>query len=291
MPGKTIHEPCCICGATKEQGAKLGRYNGKVYCQRHLDQMRNHGKIISVKPLRGFLTTCCICGKPARVSKDGKEYCQKHYMNLYHHNKILERTIYDPNEYIDHPDEGYTECITYDKDFNESARVLIDLDKKELVQKYKVYVRKHGVKTYAAVQIDGHKYFLHRFLLGIHKEEYTLQKVVDHINGNSLDNRLENLRICTQKENMCNIRKESTIVGVNWYNAGNCWSARVMQNYKSIHLGYFNTYEEAVYARIKWEKENFGNYGPNKDLFYILDLPSPIEELKKLFETECNRIG
>ncbi len=291
MPGKTINEPCCICGATKEQGVKLGRLNGKVYCNRHLDQIRRHGKIISLTPLRGFLTTCCICGKPARSSKDGKEYCQKHYMNLYHHNKILDRTIYDPNTYIDHPDEGYTECITYNKDSKESGRVFIDLDKKDLIKQYKIYVRKHGVKRYALITINGKKHFLHRFLLGLHEEEYTLQKVVDHINGDSLDNRIENLRICTQKENMCNIRKKSSIVGVSWYKAGNQWSARAMHNYKPIHIGYFNTYEEAIYARVKWEKENFGDYGPNRDLFYILDLPSPIEELKKVFETECNSIG
>lgn len=291
MPGKTIHEPCCICGATKEQGAKLGRHNGKVYCQRHLDQVRRHGKIISLTPLRGFLTTCCICGKPARVSKDGKEYCQKHYMNLYHHNAILERTIYDPNTYIDHPENGYTECITYDKNFKESGRVLIDLNKKELVQQYKVYTRKQGTKKYATISINGHKYFLHRFLLGIHEEEYTLQKVVDHINGDSLDDRLLNLRICTQKENMCNIRKKSTIVGVGWYKAGNQWNARGMLNYKHIHIGYYDNYEDAVLARIKWEKENFGEYGPNKDLFYILDLPSPTEELKKVFEKERNSVG
>ena len=35
MPGKTIHEPCCICGRTKEQGYKLGYH---IICNKTLRQ-------------------------------------------------------------------------------------------------------------------------------------------------------------------------------------------------------------------------------------------------------------
>ena len=35
MPGKKITEPCCICGVTKETN-RLGRFEGKVYCIKHL---------------------------------------------------------------------------------------------------------------------------------------------------------------------------------------------------------------------------------------------------------------
>ena len=55
-----------------------------------------------------------------------------------------------------------------------------------------------------------------------------------------------------------------------------------MSNYKTINLGYFDTYEEAVIARLKKEKEICGSFGPNKDLYYLLDYLSPIEELKKV---------
>lgn len=57
-----------------------------------------------------------------------------------------------------------------------------------------------------------------------------------------------------------------------------------MSNYKSIHIGTFNTKEEAIYARLLKEKELCGDYGPNKDLFYLLDQSSPIEAIKQALE-------
>lgn len=284
MPGKKIIEPCCICGATKETGTRLGRFNGLVYCCKHLHQMQRHGEILPLNKTRNRLNICCVCGNPAKTtwSGDGKEYCQKHYMQLYHHGHLLERTIYDRNSYIDHTEEGYTECITYTKNFNESYHVIIDIDKKEEVSKYKVYTRSHGGKQYAFISKNGKKIFLHRFLMGLEKEEYSINKVVDHINGNSLDNRVSNLRICSHKENAQNCRTGSKVVGVGWLKYNKKWTARIMVNYKGVHLGNFDTYEEAVLARLQKEQEICGEYGPNRDLFYILSHPSPIEELHRV---------
>ena len=234
------------------------------------------------RPFYKIVGTCCICNNPARTRwVDGKQYCQKHYMQMYHHGHILDKTIYDRNEYIDHPNEGYTECITYDKNLNESYHILIDLDKKKEISKYKVYTRKKGDKLYGILTIDGRKVFLHRYLMGLGNTEYVISQVVDHINGNGLDNRLSNLRICSQKNNAKNNRR-STIVGVGWLKYNKKWTARIMSNYKGIHIGNYDTYEEAVIARLQKEKEICGEFGPNKDLFYILNHPSPIEELKKV---------
>lgn len=41
----------------------------------------------------------------------------------------------------------------------------------------------------------------------MHEEEYSIKKVVDHINGDKLDDRVQNLRVCEHKDNMKNIRK------------------------------------------------------------------------------------
>lgn len=158
MPGKKITESCCICQATKET-SRLGRFEGKVYCRKHLNQMKRHGEILPLEKTRNRLGVCCVCGNPAKSTwpRNGKEYCQRHYMQMYHHGHLLNRTIYDRNEYIDHVNEGYTECITYTKNFHESYHVIIDLDKKELVSKYKVYTRNHNGKYYAFITKNGKK--------------------------------------------------------------------------------------------------------------------------------------
>lgn len=174
---------------------------------------------------------------------------------MYHKGKITERTIYDPNEYILHDD--YAECITYDKEGNETARIKVDLDKVEELKQFKIYIRKQGGDTwYAAISINGKKVLLHRYLMGMHEEEYSIKKVVDHINGD----RIQNLRVCEHKDNMKNIRKGNKVIGVSQLKNGK-WAARIM------HLGYFDTEQEAIIARLTKE---FELCGPNKDLYHLL---------------------
>ena len=57
-----------------------------------------------------------------------------------------------------------------------------------------------------------------------------------------------------------------------------------MNNYKCFNLGVYETYEEAVLARIRKERELCGEYGANKDLYYVLDFSSPIDELKAILK-------
>lgn len=213
-------------------------------------------------------TKCTACDADAFARFKGTPYCKKHYMQMYHKGKITERTIYDPNEYILHDD--YAECITYDKEGNETARIKVDLDKVGELKQFKIYIRKQGGDTwYAAISINGEKILLHRYLMGVHEEEYSIKKVVDHINGDKLDNRIQNLRVCEHKDNMKNIRKGSKVIGVSQLKNGK-WAARIMHNYKGMHLGYFDTEQEAIIARLTKEFELCGDYGPNKDLYHLL---------------------
>lgn len=210
---------------------------------------------------------------------NGKEYCKKHYMQMYRHGKILERTIYDRNEWV--LKENYAECITYNKVFKENARVKFDKDDYEKLKNEKVYVCNHNGKIYAVISTNKmHKIFAHRFVMNLQNEEYTINRVVDHVNGDTLDNRKCNLRICQHKNNMKNIRKKNKVVGVN--KKDDKFIAKLMNNYICFNLGIYETYEEAVLARISKEKELCGEYGPNRDLYYILDKDSPIDELKAI---------
>jgi len=91
---------------------------------------------------------------------------------------------------------------------------------------------------------------MHRLIMGFPKG-----KVVDHINGNTLDNRKNNLRVCT---NATNIRKgkvrtnnKSGYSGIyiKRENAKRPWTATIKVNYKNIYLGSFITFNEALRAR------------------------------------------
>jgi hypothetical protein len=225
---------------------------------------------------------CNVCGEPMDSHFDGISYCKKHYLQMRRHGKILKRTIFDKNEWIIF--DNYAACITYKKDGTPNSIVKVDLDYVEDLKKYKIYCRTHDCgKQYACICIDGRKILLHRYLMNIHNQEYTIKNCIDHINGDSLDNRIANLRVCTVKQNTQNVRKGNKIIGISKSpNKNNRWIARIMSNYRTINLGYFDTYEEAVIARLSKEKEICGEFGPNKDLYYILEHLSPIEELKRV---------
>lgn len=87
--------------------------------------------------------------------------------------------------------------------------------------------------------------FIHREVMGAKKGQ-----IVDHINGNPLDNRRSNLRFCTQAENCRNQKLSSNNTsgykGVHLI--GKKWRAMIMVDGKNIHLGMYATAEEAARA-------------------------------------------
>jgi hypothetical protein len=66
--------------------------------------------------------------------------------------------------------------------------------------------------------------------------------VVDHINGNKLDNRLENLQLISSRENCSKDKKNKTskYTGVHWNKRLNKWIAQLDINKQKVYLGLFN---------------------------------------------------
>lgn len=106
------------------------------------------------------------------------------------------------------------------------------------------------------------KVYLHRFLTNSPPGT-----TVDHINGDSLDNRSSNLRVGTRAQNNMNRaanrthrgkRTTSPYKGVSWNNRRGKWVARIGHNYKGIFLGYFDSPEDGARAYDTKARELYG---------------------------------
>ena len=111
--------------------------------------------------------------------------------------------------------------------------------------------RRANVRGYAMVRIAGSRYMTHRiiykWMTGIDPSDF----VVDHINHNKLDNRFINLRLCTAEQNTMNC-----IAPKNSCKVGNRYRATMSVDNKTVHLGYFDTPEEARSASIAAKREH-----------------------------------
>lgn len=99
----------------------------------------------------------------------------------------------------------------------------------------------------------------------LHREIVKAPKdmIVDHINRNKLDNRKENLRICTTAENSRNrtpYLNRKLPKGVSWIAHERRYYARICANYKNIFLGTFRTEFEAAEAYNVAAVKYFGEF-------------------------------
>lgn len=123
-------------------------------------------------------------------------------------------------------------------------------------------VTSHGyvrVLNYLGI-IDGKmKYkqsYLHRMIMNPSKG---LQ--VDHINGDRLDNRKSNLRICTSADNSRNRKNiKGVYKGVYFSKKNKNWVAQITKNYKCLHIGSFLNQEDAACAYNLKAKELHGEF-------------------------------
>lgn len=88
---------------------------------------------------------------------------------------------------------------------------------------------------------------MHRFIIGARPKE-----IVDHKNGNGLDNRKSNLRICTHAQNIQNQKlhanNTSGAKGVDWLPKKKRWRSRIQANKRGYVIGTYRTLDEAVAA-------------------------------------------
>jgi hypothetical protein len=123
----------------------------------------------------------------------------------------------------------------------------------------------HRSKGYFVVGVNGFNYGVHRIIFAMHNG--FMPKMIDHIDGNPSNNKIENLRSANHSENGCNktiqTNNTSGIKGVSWVKSRKRWVAKVQINKKSHQLGYFKDLELAELVAIEGRCKYHGQFARN----------------------------
>jgi len=121
-------------------------------------------------------------------------------------------------------------------------------------------------KVYATTKVAGRLTYMHRLLTGAGRDEQ-----VDHENGNGIDNRRANLRICSRFENA---RNATARIGVAGYRGVSPtysrWAAKISVEGKKLYIGSFDTPIEAALAYDAAARKHHGS-------FAVLNFPAANE--------------
>jgi len=105
---------------------------------------------------------------------------------------------------------------------------------------------------YCSISIKSKNYAAHR-LAFLYMEGSFPPDQVDHLDGDTFDNRWSNLRkadtFINNKNKACDKRNVSGTTGVSWCSSSRKWKAQINSDGVRIHLGYFVDKREAVEAR------------------------------------------
>ena len=185
-----------------------------------------------------------------------KERCAEHARELGHtyggHNKKCNNYELDGSIGI-----GY---------FSNGQNFYFDIEDYNKIKNF-YWENHHGYAIARKCESDCQEYiYMHRLLI-----QADNNCIVDHIDRNRLNNTKNNLRIANTFDNARNasIAKNNTsgFTGVTFNIRDDNWVAQITVNYKNIRLGAFVDKTDAIRARLKAEKEYFGEFAPQRHLF------------------------
>lgn len=139
---------------------------------------------------------------------------------------------------------------------------MVDCDDYEQLMLFNWQAQSTRLKNgFYAVRNNGTNESGTRLKIKMHRQIMSCPDVmeVDHINGNTLDNRKSNLRICTHAQNIQYQHGrggKSKFRGVTKHHDGN-WRARISVAYKRISLGVYKTQEEAYQAVLNAQRKYY----------------------------------
>lgn len=142
----------------------------------------------------------------------------------------------------------------------QGQQAIVDDEDYDWLNQWKWHARK-DCKTYYVVRKDKQvAVLMHRHIFGLTKGD---GEETDHRNGNGLDNRRENLRICTHSQNHQNrhaVCGNSKYKGVCYHISNKKWLVHIKLNGQQIHIGYFDDEIEAAKAYDAKALEMFGEF-------------------------------
>lgn len=167
---------------------------------------------------------------------------------------------FTPNDYRIDGDVAYLVLTT--RDPNTTIEAIVDASEIDRVVS--------AGRWYALLDVrsNGHYYVVHcRTLQKLHRFliDARADMVVDHVNHNTLDCRVANLRECTRSENNANRSGPSSLTtsgirNVNWDSPRQRWRVAVTKDGKRRRFGSFASLEEAEAAAIKARREVHGDF-------------------------------
>ena len=242
----------------------------KSYCPNHYQQMRKAALLgiefipSPMRPRKPYVFVKCEvewCEKPVYTNSG---LCVNHFNQRKYDEKCGRE--FDPRASLsDWIPPTYEECYhdgmgfipLYDKDGLTDKFAIVDAEDIDLVRflRWTTSRNKRSATEYAIAGRNQNRVYMHRLILNPPEG-----LVTDHINHDGLDNRRENLRSVTRRENAQNQpsrkSKYSSYRGVTWNIQSKKWMARTRYMGKTYHLGYFTDEHEAGQVVLEWLKAN-----------------------------------
>lgn len=188
-----------------------------------------------------------------------KGHCFKHYSQIRNYGKIFKRTKFDPNEFIF--EDEICKIQIYDRKNNPKCQAIIDTEDYERVKDYKWHFNHKTQTVGGSLPNSNSKIYISRLIMNVTDP----QTEVDHKNHDKLDNRKQNLRICSRSQNQKNQRilksNTSGYKGVSWCPKSNKWVSKISVNNKTVHLGLFTDKKQAAHAYNRASKKYHGEFG------------------------------
>jgi hypothetical protein len=152
-------------------------------------------------------------------------------------------------------------------ELTKGAVAIVDDDDYEELSKYKWFLHKDGYAV-RNIRLGVNKRtaeMMHRVIM---KTPKGLE--VDHIDGNKLNNCKANLRNCTHKQNMGNLKKRSNgkskYKGVSRVTGSNKWQSYVLHQGETIYFGVYSSEKDAASVYNDWAIKTFGEFASLNDI-------------------------